>query len=555
MLAFTGNSSEPVKIDMKADNSRLEKKAAAYRQKGQWLAAINALETLVKIDHKSLGYSLDLANCYMQIESFDKAVEVYSKIFVLHPNEPLLAASFGGALLRLGKLGEAETLLLHSLSLDPKNIFARINLGGVYQAQGDLKASLNNALEAVSVDPTCALAFNNLGSAFSDMAMFEQAKHAYGTAILLEPEQLDALINLGAMESRLGSSKNAIEMYERALLTLTANQTKRADAIRFFCSFEYLKEGNLEKAWDYYEGGFSSMVPLGGARSPKRIFSVPRWSGESLEGKRLLIWREQGLGDELLFGTCLHELQELNAGQIIIECDPRLVPVLARSFPNYIVRPQGYHEQTLESFYNDFDFHLPIASLMKFFRRKIEDFQRGGPYIVPNKELVNQFNQRLRLFKDKTLVGICWRSGKLSPVRNLGYTMLNDWEFLKEKKHDYVFVNLQYGDCEAELKEVEKEFEINILRWPDVDLKDDLESVFSLTACLDMVIVPGTTVSAISGALGVPTIYLSKKGWLWLGQDQLPWFTSFYELLAEGNVPVSDRLHEVGDLMDVIKLN
>jgi hypothetical protein len=308
-------------------------------------------------------------------------------------------------------------------------------------------------------------------------------------------------------------------MYEKTLSLLPAREKHRADAVKFYASFEYLKMGNLEKGWDYYEGGFSPMVPIAGARSPNRSFKVPKWNGETLEGKRLLIWREQGLGDELLFGSCLHELQELNADQIIIECDHRLAPVFARSFPTYVVRSQSYFAQSRESTYNDFDFHLPIASLMKFFRRKVQDFERGGPYIIPNNELVEEFQTRLAPFKDKPLVGICWRSGKLSPVRNLSYTVLEDW--LPILKCDKVrVVSLQYGDAEVEIQEIESKHGIEIIRLSDINQRDELDKVFALMSCLDLVISVNTAPLRMASAIGIPVLSVEGRGWTRLGDAE-----------------------------------
>jgi tetratricopeptide (TPR) repeat protein len=487
----------------------------------------------------------------MQMEQFGEASKVYAKILEKDPKHVIALCNLGGSLHRDGKPKDAKAILEYALELDPKNLYAHINLGGVFQALGDLKGNLNSALAAVSIEPRSALAFNNLGSALSELAMFPEAKHAYETAAMLEPNQVDTLINLAAVEARLGSSQEAIAMYEKTLSLLPAREKHRADAVRFYASFEYLKTGNLERGWDYYEGGFSPMVPIAGARSPNRSFKVPKWNGEPLEGKRLLVWREQGLGDELLFGSCLHELQNLGAEQIIVECDPRLASVLARSFPNYLVRPQSYYAQSRESTYNDFDLHLPIASLMKFFRRQIEDFERGGPYIVPNDELVEEFQTRLAPFKDKPLVGICWRSGKLSPVRNLSYTVLEDWlPLLKSNK--VRVVSLQYGDTETEIKSIEEEHGVEIIRWEHINQKDELDKVFALMKCLDLIISVSSAPLRMAGSLGAPVVTCEQLSWTWLGYNasRSPWFMNNMVIQRDINEGFDKKVPEILDLLN-----
>jgi tetratricopeptide (TPR) repeat protein len=531
---------------------KLKTDAYRLRSKNDYPRAIEAFKAYVAKYPRDITAAIDLGHCHMQMEQFGEASKVYAKILEKDPKHVIALCNLGGSLHRDGKPKDAKAILEYALELDPKNLYAHINLGGVFQALGDLKGNLDSALAAVSIEPRSALAFNNLGSALSELAMFPEAKHAYETAAMLESNQVDTLINLAAVEARLGSSKQAIDMYEKTLSLLPKHEKHRADAVKFYASFEYLKMGNLEKGWDCYEGGFSPMVPIAGARSPNRSFKVPKWNGEALEGKRLLIWREQGLGDELLFGSCLHELQELNADQIIIECDHRLAPVFARSFPNYLVRPQSYYAQTRESTYNDFDFHLPIASLMKFFRRKIDDFQRGGPYIVPNEELVNHFQQRLAPFADKPLVGICWRSGKLSPVRNLSYTVLEDW--LPILKCDKVrVVSLQYGDAEAEIKAVEAAHGIEIIRWQDLNQKDELDKVFALMKCLNLAISVNTAPLRMASAVGIPVLGVEGRGWTRLGEKEgnaLVWFPNNLLLEPDESCGFESRM---GDILKLVE--
>ena len=280
----------------------------------------------------------------------------------------------------------------------------------------------------------------------------------------------------------------------------------------------------MPEGWDCYEGGFSNLVPVAGARHPRRNFSVPRWNGEALNGKTLLVWREQGLGDELLFATCLHELEALG-GKIIVECDRRLVDTFTRSFPQYTVRAEAFlPEQAMQSPYEDFDLHVPLGSLMKYFRRDIKDFERSGAYIKTDPAKVAKFAERLAPYKeDYRLVGICWRSGKLDPVRNLGYTTLDEWGEVLQTP-GFKFVNLQYGDCEAELREAEEKYGVEILRWPDLNLKDDLDDVFALVHCLDAIASVQTAVLVMGGSVGVPTVGVKAGGWTTFGQfSNSPW--------------------------------
>jgi len=505
--------------------SSLQQTAYAFRSQRKFPEAKPLLQQLYESDPSNIVYALDFGEACMETEDFSAAARIYAKIIEQDPKHVIALNNLGGALIRCGRIDDARSMLEYSLELDPQNLHARINLGGILQAAGDLKGNLDNALKAVAIDPTSALAFNNLGSAFSDMAMFNEAKHAFETALMLDSKQVDALINLGGIEARLRNPKGAIESYEEVVRLLPPSAQQRIDAVKFYASFEYLKLGMLEKGWDYYEGGFSPLVPAKGARSPNRKFSVPRWDGEPLNGKTLLVWREQGLGDELLFATCLHELQALG-GQIIVECDARLVETFTRSFPFFRVRAEGFQQQTGNApTTHDFDLHCPIGSLMRHFRGNIRNFERGGAYIKTDPQKVEKFKTRLLPHVGKhKLVGICWRSGRLDPVRNLGYTNLDEWSEVL-KLPGFKFVNLQYGDCESELRAAEAKLGVEIIRWPDLDLKNDLDNVFALMNSLDFTVSVQTAVVTMSNAANVPTLIVKGGGWTQLGnKDYFMWF-------------------------------
>jgi tetratricopeptide (TPR) repeat protein len=503
---------------------RIKDQAKKARLAGQMHKARQLYEQYLKAYPDDGIAQLDLASVYMQLELFDEAARVYAKMLEKNPKQEVVLSNLGGALIRLGRVKDAKAILDYALEINPKNIYARINLGGVLQALGEQQAALSNALEAVSIDPTNATAFNNLGSALSDMARFAEARHAFETATMLNPKQIDAHINLAGSESKLGSPQASVAAYQKALSLLPPEAKQRAEAIRFYMSFEYLKQGMLPEGWDCYEGGFSNLVPVAGARHPRRQFAVPRWNGEMLNGKTLLVWREQGLGDELLFATCLHELEALG-GKVIVECDKRLVETFTRSFPQYTVRAEAFlPDQGMQSAYKDFDLHVPLGSLMKYFRRDIKDFERSGAYIKADPAKVAKFSERLAPYKeDYRLVGICWRSGKLDPVRNLGYTTLDEWGEVLQTP-GFKFINLQYGDCEAELQQAEEKHGVEILRWPDLNLKDDLDDVFALMHCLDAVASVQTAVLVMGGSVGVPTVGVKAGGWTSMGNDTSPFF-------------------------------
>jgi hypothetical protein len=268
------------------------------------------------------------------------------------------------------------------------------------------------------------------------------------------------------------------------------------------------------------------MIPRTGARSPNRQFRVPKWDGSDIAGKTLLIWREQGVGDEILYASIFHELEALGIN-VIFECEPRLLTLWQRSFPRFKVRVASYSQTTMLPYYEDYDYHFPICSLGGLFRRTYESFGKFKPYITPKASLLQEYSQKLALIsKGRPKVGVLWRSIKLTPNRAIGYTSPHDWCGILDRT-DLCFINLQYNVHNSELEVIKNQFGENVHIFPEVDLKDDFDRTSALVANLDVVISPDTTMFMIAGALGIRTILMTvhPKGY-WGKTDTFIFFPS-----------------------------
>ena len=260
------------------------------------------------------------------------------------------------------------------------------------------------------------------------------------------------------------------------------------------------------------------------------------WDGKNLNGKTLMIWREQGLGDEILFMSIINDVIKYVGNNIILETDHRLVNIIQRTFPDILVRKQTFSiHPPLHTVKTDFDFHIPMGELMRFYRSDINQFNQSKPYIKVNDIFKDKFNERLLDYKDKIKIGICWRSGTMDPIRNLDSYSIDKLEVLFNQK-EFVFVNLQYDDCEDELLFAEEKFNIKIIRWGDIDLKNDLDDVFALMSELDYVVTVGTAVYEMSGAVGTKTfVPCLKHSWHDLGHNIYPWFNNVKLFKGDNN--------------------
>ena len=519
--------------------------AQQWMQSGNFPKVIEILCKLIEASPESVPYLLLRGEAYLRAEQYELALVDLAKV-VQEDNKNIRGLNnFGVALIRTHKHRDAKEIYEYLLELQPDNFDACINLGNIHQALFQSQEALNVAVKASALRPTAGIAYNNLGSALGDLNHIEEAKEAYITANALDPSYVPAYINLAQLQEKSGNRTASRDLYEKVLLLKNISPGE-AELVKYYLAYSYLFFGDLKKGWLHYDFGFGPLLPIGAIRSLRK-FKQPRWNGEAIPGKRLLIWREQGLGDEIEFSTCLPDVADLGIN-VVLECETRLIPAFKRTFPDWEVRQELVSANEFPLL-DDFDFHCPIGSLPGIFRNDINQFHSKINVLRPQDTLKEKFSEVFQPYKNKLLVGISWRGGKLSVLRNHNYTGLIDWKEILQLSHCQ-FVNLQYGDCEAELCEVEELLNIKILRWSDLDLKNDLESVMALISNLDHVVSVGTAVGSIAPALGIPTILLTLRNWMLLGQEETyPWFSCVTPLIAETGEEVSTQLKNVPHLL------
>jgi Flp pilus assembly protein TadD len=513
---------------MKKNNSAFTKVQTAMAN-GQYVKVINLCQKLLLDDANNIDYLLYLGEAQLRIEQFEDALKQFARVVELDNQNIRGINNFGAALLRNNQYKHAIEIYEYGLELDPKNYDFLVNICNAYQGIGQPEKSLQTAMRAIELQPNGYMAYNNLGTALGDLLYLDEARQAYMTAMALNPGYLISVINLAQLEVKHGDHATGLQHYESALKNKSITPSY-AELIKYYMAHSMLHLGVIDKGWDYYEFGFSPMLPMGAWRSTRK-FKQPQWNGRLDSSQRILIWREQGLGDEIMFSTCLHELA--NAGlNVTLECDPRLVNIYQRTYPEFAIRAEQVNQLGYPRT-DDFDVQCPIGSLTKYFRRSFEDFERKSRSWVPESNKLAFIKSRLAPFQEKVLVGICWSSGNLNISRNKNYTNLIDWKDLLTQEN-LQFVNLHYGQCEEEILEVEKALGITILRWPDIDLRNDLEAVLALASELDCVCTVGTAVSSIAGSSGTPTLLLMQRSWTLLGQtEHYPWYPNIQPFAVE----------------------
>jgi len=522
------------------DLKKLSVDANFHMKKGNYEVAIKNFNIILEYDPYNNNALTNLGLIYINKANLDLAEKIIMKHLENIPSpsdEAIIFNHLAVVYIRSSRIPQAIKLLEHALSLDPFKIETYYNLTNAYSVFGNIEKALFYSLEAIKINNSSSEAFNNLGSVLNTMARFEEAKIAFETSIELNKNNPEPMVNLAVLQTRMGNTYESIKIYENILKNLPKGGKSQEGVIKFLLSFEYFKIGNLDKGYKFYEYGFHPNIAKTSSRAVARKFNKPLWDGKILNNKTLLIWREQGIGDEILFLSLLNDFIDKykGTGNIIYETDYRLVSVLQRSFPSINIRVQAFGPPPeFNAVTHDYDFHLPLASMMKYVRPKLEDYKHQKPYIKLDPFQIDKFKSRLTSFKDKILIGICWRSGNIDPLRNLHYLSIDKLGPLFNNKN-FQIVNLQYGDCEDELILAEKYFGINILRWSDLNLKDDFDGTFALMEQLDFIVTVGTSVHEMGGAIGAKTLFFTPPGgWHSFGQKHHVWFPSIKIFESKG---------------------
>ena len=498
----------------------------ALQKQGKLDEAIEAYNKALSLKSDYVGAYNNMGNALQKQGKLDEAIEAYDKELSLKPDDAEVYNNRGVALQDQGKLGEAIEAYNKALSLKPDYVGAYNNMGNALQEKGKLDEAIEAYDKALSLKSDYAEAYYNRGVALQDQGKRDEAIEAYKKALSLKSDYVGAYNNMGNALQEKGKLDEAIEAYDKELSLKPDDaevynnrgvalqiQGKLDEAIEAYnravslkpdyaeahlnlsfalLNFGDLRKGLVEYEWRWKTSDFSSK---------RRHFSQPLWDGvENLKGRRILLWGEQGPQDMIVWSFCLPYLSS-HAGHCIIECQEKLVPLLARSFPNFEVKAEN---RSLDNYRNDFDFHLPMGSLFRHFIPEISKKTKPDAFLIPDPARVSFWKERLNSLGNGPFVGVSWKSPVMNPKRLPNYTKISDWAPVL-RLSNVTFINLQSSDFRDDLAAIHDEFGIKVHHFDDLNHYDNLNDVAALSAALDIAVSVSTAVSAIAAGVGTPT--------------------------------------------------
>ncbi len=361
----------------------------------------------------------------------------------------------------------------------------------------------------------------------------DRAANVLQCAVDKDPLREDTWVMLGdvlSITGRFAEAENAVT----AALSVHPVEPK-ASVLRATLA---LQGGDLETGWRLFESRFTYWR----RDTPPRRFQAPRWAGDPGRGRTLMVWREEGVGDEIRFAGCLTTLAERGFSRIIFECAPRLASLFARSFPQLEIRGESADGQE-----EDYDVQIPLFSLPGLLRPRIADYTDGAAYLRTDRQGAKMYRGKLADLGPTPRVGVCWKSLNGSWMKRPFHSGLEDWAPILDTV-DATFINLQVDVGQGGAKHP------RIHDVEGLDLRNDFEGVAALISELDAVVSARCWVPILSGALGVPTFCFSAPfNPFFFGQAQDPWMPAVRVYTSVGRADWSGPMMAIAaDLPGVI---
>lgn len=387
--------------------------------------------------------------------------------------------NYGVILMEVEDTTAAEKQFRRVIELAPSIVDAYVNMAKLSVFREDMREAIRWFEEALAVDPEHAELQNHLAIFLRDSGRPDLALPHHLLAISKSPGSLEMRYYLGITQFALGQLQDAYP--------------------------------NWELRWSRREGGSKSDLP------------IPEWTGTPPCGRSLLVYREQGIGDEIIFATCLPDLVS-RFERIICVCHSKLKTLFARSFPQieFVSGDKALTEADVAAM----EWQIAIGSLPVIVRPDLDSFPNRALVLTPDPLVVEKYRSALSHQRTALTIGIAWRSSLLSLNRRTLYPYLDYWQALFDIP-GITWVNLQYGDVGEELRKAEQQFNVSIVNFDEVDHFDDIDASAALMKACDLVIGPDTSSTQIAAAVGTPTIRIySGCDYFRLGTDHYPWFPS-----------------------------
>jgi Flp pilus assembly protein TadD len=526
--------------------------ADAWANLGALLASRQRTAEAEEADRHALQFAPDhavaLANLAVLLAETGRPEEAeacHRRVLERQPGNATTHSNLGVLLAALKRPEEAERHLRFALDLDPESASAHTNLGLLLQDQRRPQEAEAHQRRALAVAPGSAEIHSNLGNLLASLDRFAEAETLLRQALALDPDWATAHNNLGVLLADQLRDAEAEVHFRRALELRPGYPLARLDL-----SCLLLAQGRFEEGWRLHEARHDPALPDNGIPPPN--LALPRWQGEPLAGRRLLVWPEQGLGDQIQFCRCVPRLKSAGAAFITLVCQ-RPLKALFDTLPgadavlaaDVVDNAFAIDPATLAE--HDFwTFPLSAPALLGTDLSTLPEV--AMPYLTAPADRADTWRARLPAASGAVRVGLAWRGNPLhhnDADRSMPglQTLAPLWSVPGVR-----FVSLQFGSAGLVAREAPAD-------QPLIHLGDqlaDFADTAGALAALDLLVCVDTSIAHLAGAMATPCWVLlpaHRTDWRWLrGRDDSPWYPIGMRLFRQAERgawgPVVERVRD-----------
>lgn len=416
------------------------------------------------------------------------------------------------ALCDAGEMDKAWRIIKKILTENPNHPGALVSAGHIACRTEHFPESYHFLRSACQIAPHDAPAWMNWGHACSLMSLHDEAERHYLRALKLcksIEDQKVLWVNLSALYIDCGQFEKA-EVMTRKILEVDPTQ-KSALSNLGFCQL-------ARRDWQGWKGYHNT---IGTDWRPKVQYNgEPEWDGSP--GKRVALYSDQGLGDEISFASMVPDALDV-CQKLILDCDSRLESLFQRSFPlAKVYGTRGAKDAKWDKSDWEIDASLPLGQIGEFFRTDDRQFS-GKPYLIPCPTRTAMWKAKFK----KPVIGVAWTGGTAKNNGRNRKVSLED--LLPVFALDAHYVSLQYKDAAHEIKAFKAKHGVDLEQYRFATLTNDYDDTAALIAACDYVVCIQTAVAHTAGALGVPVMVLVPTATQWRygnSQDTVPWYKS-----------------------------
>jgi len=490
-------------VDLKPDYAEAYNNLGiSLKEAGKLNLSIEAFESAIRIRkdyaeaYNNLGISLRLKNELLA------STEALKMALAIKPSFAEALRNLGRTFQEMGDLDEAIKAFRKALKLNPKLFQVFNDLGVAFHAKHDFDQAIASYEEAIRLNPEYAEAYSHMGLAFVEKENFDKGLWLLEKSLKITPNLLSAYNNIGYLFRTKGDYEEAVFYYDKAIEI----DPEYSEALHNR-GLMHLKSSEWVKGWR----GFEYRWKTASYNTKPLISAKPLWGGSFVE--RLFVWPEAGVGDEVMFSSCFNELQSY-CDRLIVGCDKRLLPLFERSFNSSI----HFVDKDVDVDEDLYDAQVPAGTAFGLLRQEDQSFlDNKKPYLTSDSQMSNMLRGRLNeMNPGAKIVGVSWKS---SAFKDAAKRSLDLPQFVKEIPNDFLLVNLQYGDVQEELTELQNSIGRSILQLDDIDNFKDLDGFSSLIQSCDKVLSTDNSTVHFAGALGVECHvllpYSHVSDWRW----------------------------------------